>query len=441
MSVRSLLGNAAPRARSLRGQAPVPYTSKWRTALADFHLGARGMDTAQELQQYGDTGTLFGIVSKLASTTSLVRWRLYKSAASGLDEDRVEISNASGRQNPALTVQQRPNNFMPWQEFCETFQQHIDLTGLAYWIVVRMGTVPVEMWPVRPDRMHVVPSVKDFIAGYVYVSPDGEEVPLRREDVICLRWPAPLDIYGGMSPLPALAGDISNEVSQREWSESFYRNSATPGGIIETGVRLGDTEFDELLDRWNRAHRGVNNAGRVAVLEQGKFTPLGFTQRDMQYVEGRNFTKQALLDAYGFPKFGLGDVQDVNRASADASKAYMAESLTVPRLERIKAALNLDFLPMFGMSGVEFDYDNPVPEDQETENATLTTRVTALVALAGAGFDTDESCDVVELPRIPFEKPEPAPVQVPSTTGGALPPGQEDTAMPEGGMMDDGEAA
>src|SRR4029078_11740631 len=385
MSLRSLLGGAISddgrrTLRKLKAQAPVSYASRYQaTGLMSMFARRRQMSNTEELEQYGESGTLFGIISKLASTTSLVRWRLFERATSGMDEDRTEVTDVS--RNAALKIQRRPNLYMPWQEFCETFQQHIDLTGKAWWVINRVGVLPIEIWPVRPDRIYAVPSVKDFIAGYVYCSPDGEEVPLRREDVIMLRWPAPLDIYDGQSPLPALAGDIANEQAQREWSESFFENNATPGGIITTGVNLSDPEFDELLYRWNRSHRGTSNAGRVAILEQGTFTPLAYTQKDMQYVESRGFTKQQMLDAYGFPKFGLGDVQDVNRASADASKAYMAESLTVPRLERIKAALNFEFLPMFGMGDrYEFDYDNPVPEDRETENSTLTTKVNALVA-------------------------------------------------------------
>lgn len=422
--------SAQHRARRLRAQAPVSYSSRYAgTGLMGlFSRRDQQMSNTDELKQYGESGTLFGIVSKLASTTSLVKWRLYESAASGMEEDRVEITDVT--RNAALKIQKRPNQFMPWQEFCETFQQHIDLTGKAWWVVAKVGSLPIELWPVRPDRIFAVPSVRDFIAGYVYTSPDGEQVPLRREDVIMLRWPAPLDIYDGQSPLPALAGDIGNEQAQREWSESFYENSAMPGGIIKTGVRLGDTEFDELVDRWNRSHRGVSNAGRVAVLEQGDFVPMSYTQKDMQYVEARAFTKQQYLDAYGFPKFGLGDVQDVNRASADASKAYMAESLTVPRLERIKAALNFEFLPMFGMGGrFEFDYDNPVPEDQETENATLTAKVNALVSLAAANFDVNDAADVVELPQMGHEKPAPPPAPV------VAPPGQGAPA-PEGEPVD-----
>lgn len=410
MSWRGLLGAAATR----QAAPPVPFASKWRNPFSTQGLsGNAKLSKQDELERYSATGTLFGIVSKLASTTSLVNWRLYKSAASGLEEDRTEITNTYGRQNPALKLLKRPNAYMPWQEFCETFQQHIDLTGEAYWLIVKVGNVPVEMWPVRPDRMYPVPSVADFIAGYIYTSPDGENIPLLPDQVIMLRWPAPLDIYAGHSPLPALSYDIDNERAQSQWSESFYRNSALPGGVLQVGTRLGEDEFLELVDRWNRQHRGVQNAGRVAVLEQGTFTPLAYTQKDMQFVEMRQFTKQAILDAYGFPKFGLGDVEDVNRASADASKSYMAESLNIPRLERIKAAVNFELLPMFGLPGQEYDYDSPVSDDQEIINAALTAKTTALVALAQAGFDTDEASDAIDFPRIAYKRPAPAPIMAP----------------------------
>lgn len=403
MSLRSLFGGALD--LRPRAEAPVPYTGRYRSALSGLFGGEGGPGSPrEELEQYGEIGTLFGVVSKLASTTALVDWKLFRKAPSGMDEDRQEIVGSERNRVAPLMVWNQPNPFMTRQEFVETFQQHIDLTGEAWWVISKMGTLPVELWPVRPDRMTVVPSREDFIAGYVYTSPDGEQVPLPREDVIMLRWPAPLDIYRGQSPLPSLSGDLAGEEAQRAWSASFYRNSALPGGIIKTGVRLSDDEFEELTNRWKSQHQGVQNAGRVAVLEQGDFVPMAYNQKEMQFVETRGLTKQAILDAYGFPKFGIGDVQDVNRASADASKAYMAESLTVPRLERIKGALNGDFLPLFGMERThEFDYCNPVPEDQETENATLTAKVNAVVALVNAGFNEDEACDAVELPRMTFD--------------------------------------
>lgn len=395
MSLRSLLGPSLVALRP-RNDAPVPYAGRWGTqGLLGFGSSRHAMDQHEELEAYGENGTLFGVVSRLAMNVSLVDWCLYRKMPNG---ERKEITTPTAQGK----IWTRPNNYMTRQELVESVQQHLDLTGLGYLVIARGAGIPIEMWPVRPDRMTVIPSRQDFIAGYVYTSPDGEQVPLLKEDVISLRWPAPLDIYGGQSPLSALAGDIDNEREQRAWSASFFRNSATPGGIIKTGVKLNDKEFDELVDRWNRSHRGTSNAGRVAVLEQGDFVPLAYTQKDMQFVESRGLTKQAILDAYGFPKFGLGDVADVNRASADASRALMAESLDVPRLERWKAALNWEFLPMFGpgWEQYEFDYETPVRDDQEIVNGTLTANVQAAMAMIDGGADPVETCQAFGLPDV-----------------------------------------
>lgn len=409
MTLRSLLGGM------VRAEAPVPYTSRFRMGLPRFSFGNERMDKRTELEQYEALGTLFGVVSTYATAVSLVNWRLWRTAPSGLKEDRVEITTP----HPAKKVWDRPNPFFTRQELLETVQQHIELTGEGWLVVVRAGSLPVELWPVRPDRMAPVEDVTQFIAGYVYTGPDGETVPLRREDVIQVRWPSPLSVYRGTSPLPALAADIGQERSQAAWSRSFYQNSANPGGVIKVARQLQDEDFDQLVERWNQQHRGISNAGRVAVLEEADFVPLSYTQRDMQFVESRGLTKQAILDAYGMPKFGIGDVEDVNRASAEASKAMLAEARTVPRLERIKGAVNLDFLPMFpGLGeGVEFDYDNPVPPDQETENATLTAKTTAWATLVREGADPDEAADACGLPRMkmaPKPEPAPAPAVVPA---------------------------
>lgn len=412
MSLRSLLGgitNSAP---------PVPYISKWRSGLGSIgsYRSARGR--TEQMGLYSEIGTLYGVVSKLANMTSLVDWKLWQKAKSGLEEDRIEVTR-----HAALMVWNRPNPFMPRQEFVEAGQQHLELTGEQWWVINRSrltGGTPIEMWPVRPDRMAPVESNMEFIAGYIYTSPDGEKVPLLREDVIMIRTPSPLDIYRGTSATASLESDLDNERTQSAWASSFFKNSAQPGGIVKVDKMLRDDEFEEMTTRWAQQHQGISNAGRVAILEQADFIPLAYSQKDMQFVESRGVTKQAILDAYGFPKFGLGDVDDVNRATANASLAMMAQTLTVPRLERLKGALNHDFLPMFGATtaGLEFDYENPVPPDAETDNATLTAKTNAFATLIDAGVDPDEAADACGLPRMKVEKPEPKIVQVPAGTPG-----------------------
>ncbi|MGW1814079.1 phage portal protein [Streptomyces sp. NPDC002125] len=393
---KTLIGSLAAATRRATVDSPVPFVGRAAERALPFMRPA-GME--QQLRAMGSVGTLFSIVNRTSNATAQVDWKLWRKAKSGRKEDRVEVTS-----HAALDLWNKPNPFMPRQEFVETFQQHVDLVGEGWWVIARHpgSTIPLEAWPVRPDRMTPVPSQTSFLAGYIYTSPDGEQIPLGLTEVIQLRMPNPLDPYRGMGPVQAVLADLDATRYSAEWNRNFFLNSAEPGGIIEVPTALSDPDFDQLRERWNEQHRGVANAHRVAILEHGKWIDRKLTQRDMQFVELRDVSRAVLREAYGISAFALGEVTDVNRATAEAAKAWFADQLTVPRLERIKAALNHDLLPMFGATatGLEFDYENPVPVDPETEAAQLTARSAAAATLRDAGWEPDDVLSVVGLPAM-----------------------------------------
>ncbi|WP_367138869.1 MULTISPECIES: phage portal protein [Streptomyces] len=387
--------------RTLFNRTPVPYV-----ASRNFSLPWRQPTGAEaQMRAMGSVGTLFAIVNRTSTATSQVEWKLWRKAASGLDEDRVEVTS-----HAALDLWNKPNRFYTRQENVETVQQHIDLTGEGWWVISRnpRSPLPLELWPVRPDRMQPIPHPTEFLTGYMYTGPGGEQIPLRADEVIQLRMPNPLDPYRGMGPVQAILTDLDSARYSAEWNKNFFLNGAEPGGIIQVDKRLSDDEFDELTARWNEQHKGVANAHRVALIEQGQWVDRKLSQRDMQFAELRSVSRDVIREAFGIPKFALGDVDDVNRATAEASKAWFAEYLTVPRLERIKAALNNDLLPLYGPEAVrtlEFDYCSPVPADTEAENAALTAKSAAVQALVSAGAYGPEVLAAVGLPEISFGQP------------------------------------
>jgi HK97 family phage portal protein len=390
--VDTLLNRATPT------HTPVPFAS--RTASYGGIFGSNRSAEGQ-MRAMSAVGTLFAIVDRTSNATALVDWKLYRKAKSGRDEDRIEVTS-----HAALDLWNKPNPFMPRQEFVESSTQHYDLTGETWWVIARHPgvNIPLEMWPVRPDRITPQPDPERFLKGYVYTSPDGEQVPLELDEVIQLRRPNPLDPYRGLSPVLSILPDLDTSRYAAEWSRAFFINSAQPGGIIEVPQALSDGEFTELRDRWNEQHKGVGNAHRVAILEHGKWIDRTISQRDMQFVELRGATADRVREAYGISKTAIGDFEDINRASALAAKSWFAEQQTVPRLERIKAALNFELLPMYGATaqGLEFDYCDPVPPDPETEAVTLTSRSHAVAALVQAGFEPAGTLSAVGLPEIPF---------------------------------------
>lgn len=405
MSLKSLLGGIV-------NDSPVPLVSRTATHRGlSFGSFGRGRDMTGELGEITASATLYGVVTKLGQMTAAPEWKLCRKPANP-DEEPVPLAGAQAERAAPLMVLKRPNSvpFMTRSHLMAGVQQHRDLVGEGYLVVARIGKVPVQLWPIRPDRMFPVPSTTKLIAGYIYRSPDGEEVPLGIADVLPLISPSVFDPARGQGPIGALAADLAQGSAQAAWNAATYRNSAIPGGVITFERKLSDPEWDQFVERWRMQHQGVTNAGRVAVLEGATFTPISYSQKDMQFVESRQLTRQAVFDAYGFPKFGIGDVDDVNRASADASLALMAQTLTVPRLNDWRDLLNDRFLPMFGpaWSGYCFEYDSPVPPDAETERLDLKVNAEALATLVSAGFDADEAAEVCRLPVMKYEKPEPA---------------------------------
>lgn len=422
--MRSPLGSLA----KLANRTPIPYVTRGTGAGQPWY---RPGGTESQMRAMGSVGTLFSIVDRNASSTSSVRWKLCRTARPGeREEDREEVTR-----HLALDIWNKPNKFFTRQLFVETFQQHYELVGEGWWVVARnpsMRSIPLEMWPVMPHRIQPVPDPDDYLIGYMYMSPDGQQIPLRLDEVIQIRRPNPVDPYRGIGPVQTILADLEGVRLSAEWNRNFFLNSAEPGGIVEVDRRLSDDEYNEMVDRWREQHQGTANAHRVAMLEGGaKWVERTYTRRDMQFTEMRSVSSAVIREAFGMPKFAVGDVEDVNRATAEASKAWYAEQITVPRLERIKQALNEQFLPMFGATGkgVEFDYESPVPADREADRQDLTSQATAAKTLIDAGLPRPYALSTAGLPELPedLDVPEedPEEPEEPAASEGEEPGGEE----------------
>lgn len=411
---------------ALRNKAPVPYVPRTfaRRGYVAPTTPTGGMEAQMRAQ--GQVGTLFAIVDRIISAYSQVEWKLYRVPRDGrrrydggtgsTQDNRVEVTR-----HPALDLWCRPNPFFFGSAFRESTQQHEELTGEQYWVIVRNAVgLPHELWFVRPDRMIPVPDTNNFLAGYIYRSPDGEEVPLRVEDVIFLRRPHPLDPYRGLGAVQSILGDLDARYLSTQYNRNFFLNSATPGGVIEAENNLSDEDFNQFQARWGETHKGVANAHRVAILEAGmKWVDRKYTLDDMQFVELQEASRETIREAFGFPKAMTGATDDVNKANAYAGEVMFARWMTKPRLIRTREALNSILLPMYGSSavGLEFDFVNPVPEDDEIAAQVLLNKAQSAKFLADTGlWEAADILSTVGLPEM-TELPEPRTPALPSGAG------------------------
>ncbi|HEY6037800.1 MAG TPA: phage portal protein, partial [Kofleriaceae bacterium] len=404
--MRTLLGALTNRAVA----TPVPYVGSRFGATRSLFAGRSGR--TEQLQAKGLSGTLFGVVDTLVEKTAAVGWKLYVDAPEVDDREVVP-------KHLALDLWRKPNPFMNNRLFVEIMQQYFELTGEAPMVVVKLAGVPIELWPIRPDRLEPIPHPIKFLSGFVYHGPDGEDVPLGTDEVVRMIRPDPDNIYRGLGPVQALARTLDAARYSEEWNRAFFVNSAEPGGLIEFEDRLSDTEFAEFRDRWAESHQGVSAAHRVAILENGmKWVDRKYTMKDMQFAELATLGDAKILTAYRMSKFGVGQVDDVNRATADASRAQIAQDLVVPRLDKWADLLNGELLPMFGAStrGLVFGYDDPVPPDAEQRRADELNGAQVASLLVPLGFDAASVVEAYGLPEaLKFSgAPEPTPAGAPN---------------------------
>lgn len=370
----------------LLNQTPVPYASRWDTVAAKS--GGVRSDMTSQLMAANGVPTLFSIVDRIASATAQVQWHLYRKQTDNRrvtpmpgEKPRTEITS-----HASLTVWNNPNPFMSGMFYREASQQHFELVGEFDTVIVRdpvFGLI-IEMWPVRPDRLTPIPHPVDFLAGWIYTGPSGERVPLEVRDVLQVRRPNPIDPYRGWGVVQALMTTLDSSRASAEWNRAFFRNSAEPNGVVEFEEDMTDTEFKVFQERWRETHQGVNNAHRVAVLENGaKWKQATYSQRDMQFAELWGLSREVIREGYGIHSHMLGLSEDVNRANADAGEVSFARWISSMRTSRWQDMLNNTYLPMFtGGDTLVMEHDRVVPEDREADDRERTSRANAAVALA-----------------------------------------------------------
>lgn len=348
-----------------------------------------------QMSMYGQVGWLFSVVSRIAESVAAPAWEFQTVHQTANGEELTPDPN-----HPLAKLWAQPHPFIDQNEFIEICQQHYELAGEMWWLLGRgkYGDQPImELTPIRPDRMIVIPDRDEWIKGYVYRL-GSEAIPLSVDDVIMVKHPNPLDPYRGLGVVAAIMSDLEGERYASTWNRNFFLNSAEPGGIIEFDRSLDDIEFEKLLLRWREQHQGVANAHRVAILERGKWVDRKYTQRDMQFEALRKVSRDTILGAFGVHGHLLGLTDQINRANADAAEYTFGKRIVDPRLRRWQGGLQRLSVKAKVLDH-RWTYESPITEDRTQALAEATTGYTAGVlkrseARARLGEASDTSDDV-----------------------------------------------
>ena len=134
-----------------------------------------------------------------------------------------------------------------------------------------------------------------------------------------------IDGVKGVGMLQMARDTINTDLNAQKYAGKFYKQGARPSGVIEVPTKLDKENKDKVRNAFERAVGGMDNAFRVAVMDLGmKYTQLGISQKDAQFIESRHFTVEEVSRFSGVPMYKL----QAGKQSYESNEANGIEYVT-----------------------------------------------------------------------------------------------------------------
>ncbi|AOZ73088.1 phage portal protein [Boudabousia tangfeifanii] len=239
-----------------------------------------------------------------------------------------------------------PNAEMTSFVFRETLMTHLLLWGNAYAQVIRNGRGEViGLYPLLPSQMVVDRDPDTGLLRYTYRPQTAGKPPvvvLSPADVLHIPGLG-FDGLVGYSPIQMARNAIGMGLACEEYGARFFANGAAPGGVLEHPGTIRDPA--RVRESWQSTFGGSENAGKIAVLEEGmKYTPIGISPEQAQFLETRKFQINEIARIFRIPPHMVGDLEKSSFSNIEQQSLEFVKYTLDPWVIRWEQALTKTLL-------------------------------------------------------------------------------------------------
>lgn len=254
----------------------------------------------------------------------------------------------------------------------------------------------------RPTYLEIVPP-HDVVEGPCNSKPfwvfnwGAETKTVTTDRILYLHDPDLLNPMEGVGRARGLDDDVQQDEAMSKFNNSFFRNHAFLGAIVNIP---GEVDLDEVEEKWRQRWSGIKNAFRAFFV--GSEQPITVTNltpklSEMSFTEGREQARDFIAGGLRVTLERLGITKNTTRGNLEASDFHQQNYNVLPLLTLHQDWLNKFVAPLFDyeLVGLAVRFDNPVKESESI-------RWTGAEAGCRAGFMTiDEARVRVGLDPLP----------------------------------------
>lgn len=287
------------------------------------------------------------LVNKIAYGTSRLPLKVYKRG----DDD----SRAEARDSPLAQLLRSPNSrhdpFFFWLWTVSTFE----IYGEAMWVKLRprAGAPPTQLWPMHPANVSTRRTDSgDLVYRYIYGAQTSQFIEWPAADVVHFKSYNPDDQMRGLSRLEPLRQTVQNEDSSRRAASAMWSNGGRPSFTLTSPKGLSEPAFRRLEASVKGMHQGVDNWGKIAILEEG-LTPtvLPLDAEAMQYIETRKVSREEACGMFDVPPPVVHILDRATFSNITEQMRSMYRDTMAPRLGLYESVLDAQLRPDFDPQG------------------------------------------------------------------------------------------
>lgn len=260
---------------------------------------------------------------------------------------RLERGKERATKHPLYSVlHDAPNPEMTSFQFRETMTSHALLYGTAYANIGVERGWPSQLWPIHPSRVSMKRNTRTNELEYMIQPVSGVEVqiPLNR----MFRLPG-LSMNGivGLSPIAMARESIGLGLASEQFAAGFFANGARPSVVLQHPGALSEEAHQRLRADFEGTHVGLDNAQRVALLEEGMtLKEYSLPQKDAQFLEQRKFSVEEIARLYRVHPHKIGVMEGTQTyASVEQANIDHVVSTIRPWAVRWEQAIQQQLVP------------------------------------------------------------------------------------------------
>ena len=369
------------RKRLSRQSLHQPRTKSGGPAVADIDglsalAGIEGGWNRSEYGEYYATSTpVYSAIRIRAVALTRPPVVVYRRTSSEHGPQRLPV----GPDHPAQQLLDRVNRWYTRADLWRATEIYLDLWGSAYWMLDRDAHGNRELWPLRPDRVSIIPDRDEYIRGFVYHG-RSRMIALTPDEVVWFRYFNPLEEFAGMSPVAPARMAIDMGRDGLRFNRNFLRNSAQPDFVMLTNEYMNDSEVDDFYRRWEARYRGPANARRPAVASFVRdIKTLGLSHREMDFIQGLRWSLEEVSRAFGVPRPLLSDLERATFSNVNAAERFFWRNTMVPEMTFLAEHVTRKLFPQLGYDNLEMEFDLASIEALAEDENARTTRETQLL--------------------------------------------------------------